>query len=161
MTGTPRAMKLARQPQVEVGKVDEHGRVGPAPFGLAHDLAKAAIDGRDVPDDLDDADFGDFSRVDQQLAAGLAHLLAANAKELDGSVAAGLLRGQTAQSLNQLCAIELAGSFAGGDQDSHGLIMTGCVRDGVLTVVAECSETLQHLRVVRNFVASRIRVQLA
>ena len=84
MTGTPLLVKLARQAQVEVGKVDEHGCVGTAALGFAHHLAKAAIDGGNVLDDLDDADFGDLPRVNQQVASGVAHLLAADAEELDG-----------------------------------------------------------------------------
>ncbi len=66
-------------------------------------------------DDLDDADLGDLSRVNQQVASGAAHLLAAYAKEVDGGTGSHL----PAQSFHQLGAIELARSLAGGDQDSH------------------------------------------
>src|ERR1035441_2647826 len=46
-------VQLARQAQVELGEVDEHGGVWPSPFGLAHHFAEAAIDERNVLDDLD------------------------------------------------------------------------------------------------------------
>ncbi len=38
---------------------------GRPPFGLVHHLAEAAIDERNVLDYLDDADFGDLSRIHQ------------------------------------------------------------------------------------------------
>ena len=57
--------------------------VGAAALGLADDFAKAAIDGRDMLDDLDNANFGDLARVDQQLASGVAHALSADAEEVD------------------------------------------------------------------------------
>src|ERR1039458_1696816 len=41
-------VQLARQAQVELGKVDEHRGVWPSPFGLAQDLVEAAIDERNV-----------------------------------------------------------------------------------------------------------------
>ena len=74
---------FAGESQVEVREVDKHGSIGPSLRGLAHHLAKTAVDGWNVLDDLNDADLGDLSRVDQQLATGGAHLLSADAKELD------------------------------------------------------------------------------
>src|SRR5271165_4122797 len=79
-------VQLTGKAQIEVREVDEHSRVGPALLGLAHHLAKAAIDGWNVLDDLNDADFGDFAGVHEQLAAGGAHLLSADAEELDRSM---------------------------------------------------------------------------
>ena len=81
----PALVQFARQAQVEVGEVDEHRGVWASPFRLAHHLAEAAIDGRNVLDHLDDADLGDLARVHQELATGGAHLLAANAEELQRS----------------------------------------------------------------------------
>ena len=117
-------VQFARQAQVEVGKVDQHRRVGTAPLGLAHDLAKAAVDGGNVFDDLDDADFGDLARVDQQVATGAAHLLSAHPEELDAAIWRAA-RDLPAQGFHQFCAIEFARSFSGGDQNSHLAIMTG------------------------------------
>src|ERR1019366_1337542 len=48
-------VQFARQAQVEIGKVDEHRGVRPPPFDLAHHVAKAAIDERNVLDHLHDA----------------------------------------------------------------------------------------------------------
>src|SRR5271157_4829298 len=81
--GNAALVKFAGEPQIEIGEVDEHRRIGPAPLRLAHHLAKAAIDGWNVLDDLDDADFGDLASVRQQLAAGRAHLLSSDAEEVD------------------------------------------------------------------------------
>src|SRR5271157_852466 len=75
-------VQLAGEPQIEIWEVDEHRRIGPAPLRLAHHLAKAAIDGWNVLDDLYNADFGDLASVRQQLAAGRAHLLSADAEEV-------------------------------------------------------------------------------
>ena len=111
-------VQLARQAQVEVGEVDEHGGVRTASLGFANHLAKAAIDRGNVLDDLDDADLGDLSRIDQQIAAGGAHLLAAHAEELDAGRRIGL-GDLPPQSLDQLCAVEFAGGFARRDQNSH------------------------------------------
>src|ERR1035438_3031449 len=52
----PKLVQLARQAQVEIGKVDQHRGVWPSPFGFAHHFAEAAIDERNVLDHLDDAD---------------------------------------------------------------------------------------------------------
>src|ERR1700690_3993328 len=61
-------VQLARQAQVEIRKVDQHGGVWESLFGLAHHFAKAAIDERNVLDDLDNADFGDLARIHQKVA---------------------------------------------------------------------------------------------
>jgi hypothetical protein len=56
-------VQFARQPQVEVGEVDEHGHVRPVPFRFTHDLSKPAIDVRNMLDDLDNPHFSDLSGV--------------------------------------------------------------------------------------------------
>src|SRR5271157_743813 len=122
--GNAALVKFAGEPQIEIWEVDEHRRIGPAPLRLAHHLAKAAIDGWNVLDDLDDADFGDLASVRQQLAAGRAHLLAADAEEIDLSIRLPL-GDLFAQGLHQLCAIKFARCLSCGDEDSHSGIMTG------------------------------------
>ena len=107
-------IQLARQPQVEIRKVDEHRRFGPTPFRLPYYFTKAAIDSRNVLDDLDDSDLGDFSGVDQKIATGRPHLFSANPKEFDiGSSCC--LGDLTAQSLHQLCTIKFARCLSCGD----------------------------------------------
>ena len=75
-------VQFARQSQVKVWEVDENSSIGTAISGFTDDFAKAAVDSRYMLDDLDDADFGDLTRIGQQFAAGLAHLVAANPEEL-------------------------------------------------------------------------------
>ena len=111
-------VQFAGQAQVKVGEVDEHSGVRPATFRLADDLPKPAINRRNVLDDLDDADLGNLSRIDQQIAACGAHLVAAHSEELDVGRRIGL-GDLPAQSLDQLCAVEFAGGFARRDQNSH------------------------------------------
>src|SRR5271167_4936671 len=79
-------VQLAGKAEVEVREVDEHTHVGGAPLSLVQHLVEAAIDGGNVLDDFNDADFGDLTSVRQQLAAGRAHLVSADAEELDVSV---------------------------------------------------------------------------
>ena len=79
-------VQLAGKSQIEVGEVDEHSGIRAAPLGFAHNLAEAAIDGWNVLDDLDNANLGDLASVHQQLAARRAHLLSADAEELNLSV---------------------------------------------------------------------------
>src|SRR5580698_8986626 len=108
-------MQLSSQPQVKVGEVDENSGVGATIPGFANHLAKTSIDSRDVLDDLDDADFGDLTRIGQQFAACLAHLVAANSEEF-GLIARGALRELPADGLHQLCTIEFAGRLSCRDQ---------------------------------------------
>ena len=129
---------FAGEPQIEVGEVDEDGSIGTTLFGLAHYLAKTAIDGRNVLHDLDDADFGDLAGVHQQLAAGSTHLLSADAEEFDLSIRLSL-RKPLAQGFDQLCAIEFAGRFSCGDEDSHSGIMTGARPLSAIAGVASIS----------------------
>ncbi len=75
-------VEFARQPQVEVGKVDEDSGVRTAIAGFADYLAKATIDVGNVLDHLDDADLGDLAGVGQELASSLAHAVAAYAEKL-------------------------------------------------------------------------------
>src|SRR6266404_3251725 len=63
--------------------------------------------------DFGDADDREITRVDDGVAAGVAHALAADAEKLERRVA-------TAQGLDELGAIHFTGSLPGGDQDSHG-----------------------------------------
>ncbi len=100
-------VQFARQPQVEVGEVDEDSSVGTAIAGFADHFAKAAIDAGNVLDHLDDADFGDLASVGQQLASGLAHAVATYAEELYGGPI-GALRQLAAECLHELCAIKFA-----------------------------------------------------
>src|SRR5664280_1118161 len=120
----PALVQLARQAQIEIGEVDEHRGVWPSPFGLAHNFAEAAIDERNVLDDLDNADFGDLSRIHQKVATGGAHLVSANAEELQIGRRS-LVRELAAQSFHQLRAIKFAGGLSRGDEDTHTGIMTG------------------------------------
>src|SRR5664280_2627267 len=122
--GHAELVELARQAQVEFGEVDEHRGVWPSPFGLAHHFAEAAIDERNVPDDLDNADFGNLSRIHQKVATGGAHLVSANAEELQLERRS-LVRELAAQSFHQLRAIKFAGGLSRGDEDTHTGIMTG------------------------------------
>jgi len=117
-------VQFACQAQVEIGKVDKHGGVWPPPFGLAHHFAEAAIDERNVLDYLDNADLGDLARIHQKIATGGAHLVSANAEELQ--VGRRSLMGElAAQSFHELGAIKLAGGLSRGDEDTHSGIMTG------------------------------------
>ncbi len=75
-------MQFARQPKIEVGKVDQHRRVRTPPFRLGHDFAKQPEDARQMFDHFRQPHHRDLVGVDHQLASGLLHPLAAHAKKL-------------------------------------------------------------------------------
>src|SRR5258708_567623 len=74
-------IEIARQPQVEVREVDEHGGVGLAPRGFRHQMLEAPSDIGKMFYHLHQSNHRNFIGVDQQLASGSAHLLAAHAEE--------------------------------------------------------------------------------
>ncbi len=79
--GNAKAVQLARQPQVEVRKINEDGRVRLALSGFYHQMVETAADARQMRQDLYQSHHGDFIGVDQQIAACGAHLLSAHAEE--------------------------------------------------------------------------------
>jgi len=81
-------------------------------FDGGDETAVGAIDARGVFDDLGDAHVGDvFGANDALLTCGL-HLAAAEAEEGGAGEAVGELR-------DDLCAVVIAGGFAGGEEDGR------------------------------------------
>jgi hypothetical protein len=75
------AVELLGQLEVDVGKVDEHGHVGPAVADGLLELAELAVDARQVADHLGDAHDRHIFRADDALEAGGNHAIAAHAEE--------------------------------------------------------------------------------
>src|SRR5262245_60970184 len=75
------AVELARQTEVEVREVDEHGCVGLAPCSFCDHALESPADIRQMLNDFRQSNDRDVSRVDQQLATGSMHLVSAHAEE--------------------------------------------------------------------------------
>src|SRR5215472_13180931 len=63
--GNPQPVQLARQAQVEVGKVDEHGSVRLAFGGFVYKDSEFLPDVRQMLGDLNQPDHGDFFSMNQ------------------------------------------------------------------------------------------------
>src|SRR5947209_15276047 len=74
-------VQLARQTQVEVREVNEHGSIRLAPRGFRHQMLEAPPDIRQVLHYFHQSDHRDLISMYQQLAAGSSHLFAAHAEE--------------------------------------------------------------------------------
>ncbi len=116
-------MQLPRQPKIEIRKIDQHGGVRAASFRLSHHLAKALINSRQVFDDLSQSHHRNLVRVDDELASGLLHPLAAHTEELQRKLRRSP-GGFLAKGFDQLRPIKLARSLSRGDENSHLRIMT-------------------------------------
>jgi hypothetical protein len=78
---------------------------------------KVAVNLREVAEDLGDTDDGKVLGVDDRVASGGTHALSANPEKLQRRIAA-------LQGFDELGAVHFPGRFSGGDQDSHGDILT-------------------------------------
>ena len=78
-----------------------------------------------MAEDFGDADDGEILGIDDGVAAGGAHALAADAEELERRIAA-------AQGFDQLRAVHFPRSFTGGDQDSQESIVRLGPRTGLV-----------------------------
>ena len=74
---------LAGDAPVECGGVDDDGEVGLAPVGFANQAAIEAEDFRQVAENFGDADDGEIFGVDDGVASGGAHAVAADAEEFE------------------------------------------------------------------------------
>jgi len=75
-------MQLFGQAEVDFGKVDEHGDTGTARADRLFELAKLAVDARQMADDLGEAHDGHLFGADDAIEARCGHALAAHAEEL-------------------------------------------------------------------------------
>ena len=73
----PGATQVLREPEVDVGEVDEDSDVGTPAADRADQAAVAGVDAGDVAQDLRDAHDGDIFGADGALLSGLFHLGAA------------------------------------------------------------------------------------
>ena len=105
-------MKLTRQTKIKFREINQNGSVRFAPGCLRHEALKAAIDSRQMGHDFSESNDGDFLSIDQQVASISTHFLAAHAKE------GGIWR-KLAQRFDELSAVCIARSFAGGKQKIH------------------------------------------
>ena len=104
------AVEVTGEAEVDVGKVDEDGEVRSGGADGADKAAIAAVDARDVAEDFSDAHDGDVFGADGLELAGGAHFSSAEAGE--GGVGKCGLEGA-----DELGAVEVAGSLAGGEED--------------------------------------------
>ena len=95
-------VQFAGQPKVEVGEVDQHSRVWSSALGFVDNFVKEPEDSRQVLDHLDQSDHGNLIGVDDEIAARLLHLLAADAEKLRSRT---FRAGQLAQCVHQLRAV--------------------------------------------------------
>ena len=115
-------MQFARQAEVEVREVDEDGSVGALAFGFGDDFMEQTKYAGKVLDDLGKTDDCDFIGVDDEMAAGMLHLTAADAEKLRPNIFLGDTR---AKGIDQHCAVEFTGGLSRRNEDSHVGIMTG------------------------------------
>src|SRR5947209_8673379 len=102
-------VKLTRQSQIEIRKIDEDSGVRPAPLRLLDQAMKLPADIRKMRDNFHQSDHRDFFRMDKKFASFSLHLLPAHAE-------AGSVRGQLMERFNELCAVIVAGGLSGGEQ---------------------------------------------
>ena len=107
------AAEVAREPEVEVGIVDEHGHVGELPVDLGQYAVEHPPQRPQMRDDLQQADDGQVLDVRQQLCALGGQPVAPEAEDLDP----GLTQAELA---DELSCIEVAGGLAAGEKDAHG-----------------------------------------
>lgn len=103
-------MEVTGEAEVDVGEVDEDGEVGAGGADGADEPAVAAVDAGDVAEDFGDAHDSDVFGADGLELAGGAHFRSAQAGE--GGVGEPWL-----ESSDELCAVEVARGFAGGEED--------------------------------------------
>ena len=115
--GNAQAMELLGQPEVNFGKVDEHGHAGPPILNRLLELAELAVDARQVAKDLGKAHHRHIFRAHHALQAGRGHPFPAHAEELGRLPGCGKL---LFKRLNQQRAVVLAAGFACRDEDGGG-----------------------------------------
>jgi hypothetical protein len=84
------------------------------PIHLAHQRSEASVNARQMPHDFRDSNHGNVFGVGYDLATSGPHPLATHSEETQIRVA-------TAQSFDELRAIEVARSLTGGNQNVRGL----------------------------------------
>src|SRR6516162_9629228 len=99
------SLQLPRQPEVEIGKVNQHGDLGPAAVHRSHHLAKQSINARQMSHHLRKANNRDLMSIDNQIASSLSHRLAAHSEELSTARLATLAQ-LLAKSFDQASAIQ-------------------------------------------------------
>ena len=120
---------LPRDAPVERRRVNHHRQIRPPFIGRAQQLLIEAENLRQMADDFRDADHRQILRVDNDLAAGSAHSLAARAKKCDLRICSSAKRPRITRGharferLHQLRAVHFAGRFPGRDQNPHPAIV--------------------------------------
>ena len=104
---------LPRHAPVERRRVDDDGEIGPPPVGLADQSSIEPENLREPAENLGDADDGEVFGVDDGLAPGSPHAIAADAEEAKPTLRVRwVLAGRAPQRINQLRPIHLPRSFA-------------------------------------------------
>jgi hypothetical protein len=106
-------VEVAGDTEMEIGGVCEDGQSGFFRTGGGEQFAVLAVDAGDMSDDLEDADDGEGGGVNDGTDAGGAEAGAGATEEL------GIGEG-AAEFLDYEGSVEVAGGFAGGDQEGHG-----------------------------------------
>src|SRR5581483_9126321 len=78
----PALLHLPHHSPAETGRINNNGEVGPAPVCFGDELVKEAPDLGQMTQDFSDAYDGEVFCVDDEVAAGSAHLLAADPEKL-------------------------------------------------------------------------------
>jgi hypothetical protein len=103
---------MARESEVDVREVNEHGDGGPLAADRADEAAITGVDVRDMAEDLGRAHDGDVLGADHLLLMLTGHLSAAQPGE-------GRVGNAGAKGADELCAIGVAGCFACGKEDAR------------------------------------------
>src|SRR5438105_9509570 len=114
----PAGVHLAGHAKIECWRIDDHGDIGlfwRAIHG-AQQPAKFRIDFWQVAENFGHADYRQMSRLNDDVAAGGPHALPANTDELQRLIVGA---GAAAQRHAKLRSIQIAGGFAGREENLH------------------------------------------
>src|SRR5258708_17002663 len=109
-------MKLARQTKIELREINEDCSIRSARLGLRNKTVKPREDSWQMRDHFRQSNDSNFLRVNQQLAAVGAHLLAAHAEERGP-------RRKLTQGVNELRAVGVARSLSRREQKIHARLI--------------------------------------
>src|SRR5208337_2689321 len=105
-------LELFGQAQVEIGKINQHGKLRPASIHFFEQSVEGAVSSRQSADYLRYADHGELVGVHDSVHPGQAHRFAATAEDLR-VVEAG------PQGGGEFSSINIAGAFAGDDHQAR------------------------------------------
>ena len=104
------AMKLASEPHIEVGPINQDNRRGPPRARSIKQRSICAIEFADCASDLRHADDSNLACIHERLDSRCAHFIAARAEHLKRD-----FRIEASECLRKRCAVLVAARFTGND----------------------------------------------